>query len=107
MGYMVVTIWFPPHKGAEVGKKAIEIMKKFPEDKSIGKTILNGALMRTELGIKGITITDIKDGQLEAAFDRANAMLQVYSEIEGLNSTIETMASLAESLEMVGLKAPE
>ena len=63
--------------------------------------------MRTELGIKAMTITEVKDGQLEAAIDQANAMLQVYSEIEGLNSTIELMASLAESLEMVGLKAPE
>jgi len=36
MPYLFLIVWFPPHKGTEVGKKALEIMQKFPEDSTIG-----------------------------------------------------------------------
>ncbi|MHA1508659.1 MAG: hypothetical protein ACTSO6_08155 [Promethearchaeota archaeon] len=107
MVYIFSTVWFPPTKGEEVGKKFLEIAKKFPPDKSLGKTVFPGALMRTESGIKSISMFEVKEGKLEAALERVNKVLAAYSEIEGVNSTLVTMASLAEALELVGLKAPE
>ena len=107
MVYLLATVWFPPHKGEEVGKKFLEIAKKFPEDRSLGKSVLDGALMRTKYGIKAITISEVKEGKLEAATDRVNEILALYSEIEGVNSRVDTMATLVESLDIVGLKAPE
>ena len=107
MVYLLMTVWFPPHKGEEVGRKAVEIMKKFPEDQSIAKTIVNGALMRTKHGIKAIVISEVKAGKLEAAFEQAGEILQLYSEIEGVNSRLDTMATLVESLSTVGLKPLE
>ena len=69
MGYILSTVWFPPVKGEEIGKKFLEVTKKHPVDKTIVKTILNGALMRTKYGIKAISIYEVKEGKLEAAFD--------------------------------------
>ena len=99
-------VWFPPHKGEEMGKKALEVMQKFPEDPNIGKLILNGALMRTELGIQGVTITQINEGKTQVALDRANEMMQIYTEIEGVNARFDLMATFEESLEMIGMKMP-
>ncbi|MFX1445486.1 MAG: hypothetical protein ACFFHV_18880 [Promethearchaeota archaeon] len=107
MPYVVLTIWFPPHKGREVGLKALEVIKKVSGDKYVGKNILSGALMRTKDGIKGITIAEIKEGQLEAAIAQATDMLEMYSEVEGLNGQIDIMASMGEALSSVGLKVPE
>ena len=107
MGYIFSTVWFPPAKGEEVAKKFLEVAKKFPPDKSLGKTLFPGALMRTQSGIKSISMFEVKDGKLEAALERVNKVLAAYSEIEGVNSTVELMATLAEALELVGLKTPE
>ena len=107
MAYVVLTIWFPPHKGMELAKKAIEIIKKVSGDKYVGKNILPGAVMRTKDGIKGITIAEIEEGQLEAAFAQASEMAEIYSEIEGVNAEVEIMASMVESLSSVGLKMPD
>ena len=107
MVYIFSTVWFPPFRGEEVGKKFLEVAKKFPQDKSLGKTLFPGALMRTQSGIKSISMFEVKDGKLEAALERVNKVLAVYSEIEGVNSTVELMATLAEALELVGVKAPE
>lgn len=107
MVYLLMTVWFPPHKGEEVGKKFLELIKKFPPDKSLGKVVLDGALMRTKYGIKAITISEVKEGKLEEAFARTSEMLAFYSEIEGVNSRLDTMATLIESMDLVGLKVPE
>ena len=107
MVYLLATVWFPPHKGEEVGKKFLEIAKKFPEDRSLGKSVLDGALMRTKDGIKAITISEVKEGKLDDGLARISEILALYSEIEGVNSRVDTMATLVESMEMVGLKPPE
>ncbi len=106
MPYLFVNVWFPPQKSQEMGKKALEVLQKFPEDSSIGKTILQGALMRTKHGIKGITITEVNEGKLEAAIDRAQEIVDACSEIEGVNARFDILATLAESMEMIGLKMP-
>ncbi len=107
MVYLLSTVWFPPVKGEEVGKKFLEVAKRYPEDKSLGKTVLDGALMRTKDGIKGISIYEVKEGKLDAALERVGDVLGAYSEIEGVNSRIDTMATLVESLDVIGLKPPE
>ncbi len=63
--------------------------------------------MRTKYGIKGISIYEVKEGKLDVALERVGDILAIYSEIEGVNSRIDTMATLVESMDAVGLKAPE
>ena len=107
MPYVILTAWFPPHKSMEVAKQAIEIVKKVSGDNYVGKNILPGAVMRTKDGIKGITIAEIEEGQLQAALDQANDMAQMYEEVEGLTSEITIWGSMAESLTTLGLKIPD
>ena len=106
MPYIVSFVKYPSHLGPKLAKKYLEYMQKFPEDSSIGKTMIQGALMRTKHGIKGVTITEVNEGKLEAAIDRAQDLVDVYSEIEGVNARFDIMATLGESMEMIGLKMP-
>ena len=104
--YILITVWFPASKGLEVGKKALEIVEKLPEDETISKTILPGGLMRTKNGIKGIAIYEVMEGKFEEAFNRASEILELYAEVEGLNSRIDTMATALEAMESIGLAIP-
>jgi len=104
--YILLTVWFPASKGLEVGKKALEINEKIPDDETILKTILPGGLMRTKNGIKGITIFEVMEGKLEEAYARASEILALYAEVEGVNSRIDTMTTAAEALESIGLAIP-
>jgi hypothetical protein len=106
MPYLFINVWFPPQKGEEMGKKALEVFQKFPEDTSIAKTAIQGALMRTKNGIKGVTVFEVNEGKLEAAIDRAQEIVDTYSDVEGVNARFDLYATLAESMEMIGLKMP-
>ncbi|MFW9940132.1 MAG: hypothetical protein ACFFFT_03770 [Candidatus Thorarchaeota archaeon] len=104
--YILISVWYPPTKSMEVGKKYIEATQKFPEDETIYKTILEGGIMRTKNGIKAIQIHEILEGKLEEAFTRFNEVLQFFAEIEGFNSRIDTMGTVAEAMEVIGLAIP-
>ena len=104
--YILITVWFPANKAIEVGKKALEITEKLPEDETISKTILPGGLMRTKNGIKGIAIYEVIEGKFEEAYGRASEILALYAEIEGLNSRIDTMTTAIEAMESIGLAIP-
>lgn len=106
MAYIIVTVWFPYQKRNEIGKKALEVIQNIRKN-PIGTNIIPGALMRTREGIKGMTIFEIKEGELETAIDRANEVIDMYSEIEGVNGQIDIMATMAEALSSIGLKAPD
>ena len=41
MVYIVSESWFPAGKSAEIGKLYLEAMKKYPNDRSIAKPIVN------------------------------------------------------------------
>jgi hypothetical protein len=104
--YLLVNLYFPPHKGGEVGKKTLEVLQKYKEDPTIAKWVLRGAVMRTQHGIRSMNVSEVPVGKLEAAIDRANEMVDMFSEIEGVNAEFFTMATMAEALEMIGLKMP-
>jgi len=104
--YILITVWFPASKSLEVGKKALEIIEKVPEDETISKTILPGGLMRTKNGIKGISIYEVMEGKLEEAYNRAGEILALYAEIEGVNSRIDTMATITEAMATIRLAIP-
>ena len=104
--YILITVWFPASKGLEIGKKALEINEKIPEDETISKTILPGGLMRTKNGIKGISIYEVMEGKFEEAFSRASEILALYAEAEGVNSRIDTMATITEAMATIRLAIP-
>jgi len=59
------------------------------------------------MGIKAITITNIKEGKLEEALTRSMEILRFYAEIEGLTYKTDLMTTPEEAYASVGMKPPE
>ena len=70
MVYIVTETWWPPNKSMEVGKTALEAMKKFPEDRSLGKTNIQSATWAEKDGLRAIAIYTVKPGKIKEAMDQ-------------------------------------
>ena len=60
----MATAWFPIDKASEAGNIFIEVSKKFPNDRSLSKLLLNNAIATTKEGYKSVTASEIKEGKL-------------------------------------------
>ncbi len=107
MVVVMSTSYFPAAKSAEVGKKYLEILKKYPPDRSISKIILRVAVRVTPDGMKAFSISEVKEGKFNEFMKLAYEQILLYSEIEGYRSDIEVFMSGAEALPLVGLEMPE
>ncbi len=70
MVIVMSTAYFPTDKSEEVGKKYIEVTKKFPPDRSISKTILRVGVRVTTDGMKVISVHDVKEGKFSEFMNR-------------------------------------
>ena len=108
MVYIMVTSWFPANKAKEVGKRVLEGLKKYPEDKTLAKRVLQGGVSASEDGIRTVSISEVVKGQVEKALIRASEIAVWYAEgIDGLKYKIETLMSAVEAMGSIGLKMPE
>lgn len=104
----MITVWFPHAKAAKVGEVFLEAVKKFPEDKSLYKTLLNNAVSTTKEGYKVVSADEIKEGKLVQYLARINKMLLfLANEIEGYKYKIELYSTLIEAMGVLGLRPPE
>jgi len=104
----MTTVWFPHAKASEAGNMAIEASKKFPDDKSLSKRLLDNAIAATKEGYKVVIADEIKEGKLKEYLASANKQLIFFAEsIEGYKYQVEVMSSLIEALDILGLKPPE
>ena len=101
------TTYFPAGKSAEVGKKYLEVVKKFPVDRSIEKLILPVAVRTTTNGMKAISIAEVKDGKFKEYMKRFYQNILEYFDIEGYTVDFEVFMSGVEALPLVGLEMPE
>jgi len=106
MVLVMVTSWFPPGKAAEAGKKYLEVMKKYPTE-SFEKAVLLIGVRATKDGMKSISITEAKKGDLEKVLNIEMKRMLMFGAIEGFKYDIETYLSGAEAMPMVGLGMPE
>ncbi|MHA2281603.1 MAG: hypothetical protein ACXAC5_12220 [Promethearchaeota archaeon] len=106
MVLMMVTITYPRDKGTKVAKRYLDVMKKFPPDPSLGKTIVIG-VKSTKKGFKVIGIGDVAKGKYEENLIRTVQSYQEYLDIDGFNYEIETFLDIAEAMPIIGLEAPE
>ena len=104
--YMVTEGWFPVNKAAEVGKLYLEVMKKFPEDRSIEKPIVRGAFWAAKEGMRALTVSSIKPGKVKESMDLATNRLLMLSSIEGYVYITHIAYDLVEAMPFVGLAAP-
>lgn len=107
MVVVMSTSYFPAAKSAEVGKKYLEVLKKYPPDRSISKPILRVAVRITPDGMKAFTISEVKEGKFNEYMKLVYEQILLYSEIEGYRSEVEVFMSGTEALPLVGLEMPE
>ena len=107
MVVVVSTSYFPVAKSAEVGKKYLEVLKKYPPDRTLSKVILPVAVRVTPDGMKAFSISEVKDGKFKEFMRLVYEQILLYSEIEGYRSEVEVYMSGTEALPLVGLDMPE
>lgn len=61
MPIIVTTAWYPYIRRIELGKKVIEVVKKFPPDESIS-IALGTAVSRDKHGIKILVMNEVMGG---------------------------------------------
>jgi len=108
MVLIVTQTWYPASQAENAGKVYLESMKKFPDDRALGKPILRSAVKIMEKGIHGIAIFSVKEGKVKEAMDLSvNRLLMFSNAIEGLKMSMDIYYDLVESMPFVGLAAPE
>ena len=104
----MTTVWIPHAKASKTGKLFLEALKKFPDDRSLAKNLLNNAVAATKEGYKVVIADEIKEGKLKEYIALANKQLIFFAEsIEGYKYEIEVMSSLVEAMAILGLEVPE
>lgn len=106
MPILITTAWYPYSKRMEVGKKAIEAVKKFPGDESISKN-LGTAITRDKHGIKIVVLSEVMEGKLQEALDLAYETIDFYMLVDGFNTKMELAATPLEAMESINMKLPE
>ena len=107
MVYIVTETWWPPDKSKEVGKTALEAMNKFPEDRSLGKTIIQSATWAEKDGFRAIAIYTVKPGKIKEAMDQHMNRLLLLGAVEGYRFQVNVAYDMVESMPFVGLDAPQ
>ncbi len=107
MVIIITTSWIPYGKEKEVGEKYIEVMQKYPVDRSLEKVMVPLGVRATKNGIKVFFATEVKKGKYEEMLERITRMNLVYSEIQGFKYKVETFLSGVEAMPMVGLMMPD
>ncbi len=106
MVYIVNNVWYPTDKSNEVANKYFEVLKKFPPDPSLGKTIL--ILVRsTKEGIHVIGIEKPAEGKCEENIIRTTQGNEIMASIDGLTYQIDTYMDYTEAYKVLGMTAPE
>jgi hypothetical protein len=101
------TVWIPHAKAPKAGKVFLEAIKKFPDNRSLTKNLLNSAVVATKEGYKVLIADDIKEGKLKEYLAHANKQLIFLAEnIEGYKYEIEVMAAFTEAMAVLGLEVP-
>ncbi|MFX1569921.1 MAG: hypothetical protein ACFFCV_16325 [Promethearchaeota archaeon] len=104
----MTTVWIPHAKASQAGKLFLEALKKFPDDRSLAKSLLNNAVTATKEGYKVYIADEIKEGKLKEYLAQANKQLIFFAEnMEGYKYEIEVLSSLVEAMAILGLKVPD
>jgi hypothetical protein len=104
---LVTQHWWPHGQSAKVGKEYLNVMKKFPDDKSISKPILRSAIWSLKDGMFSTTISAIQPGKTKEAMDIAmNRLLMLAESVDGFKYEVHIAYDLVEGMPMVGLAAP-
>ncbi|MHA2129019.1 MAG: hypothetical protein ACW99L_03500 [Promethearchaeota archaeon] len=104
--YIVAETWFPAKNASEVGKLYLEMMAKYPDDRSIAKPIIQSSIHSVKDGIHALGVSSIKPGKVKEAMDLYSNRLLMMASIEGYVYEIYVTYDVVEAMPLVGLQAP-
>lgn len=107
MVIILTTSYIPYGKEKAIAEKYLEIVKKYPMDRSLEKSLIRVAVKATHKGIKAISATEVKEGKYDEMLKRITNMNLIYSDVPGYSYKIETFISGVDALPMIGLSMPE
>jgi len=79
------------------------MMQQYPDDESIGKPIIPVAVKTKKSGIVALSISEVKKGKLDAAYDFAVKRMVEFLDIEGYRYEIDFLLSVTEALKYIGM----
>lgn len=107
MVILLLTVWFPHDKASKAGNLFIDVMKKYPRDRTLAKVLLDNAVAATKEGYKTVSAYDIKDGKLKEELARLNkALIYLAENLEGYKYEVEVLSSITEAMDILGLESP-
>jgi len=104
--YIVIESWWPHGKSEQVGKLYLEVMKKYPDDKSVAKPVIRSAIWSEQEGMHGIVISSVQPGKVKEAMDLSFNRLLMLAPVEGYRFELHIAYDVIEALPLIGLKAP-
>ena len=104
---LMITSWYPVSKATEIGKLYLEIRKKYPLDRSIGKRVVPVAVRNVKDGIRNVSIYEAKKDKFEALMAHMVKLMLEFGKVEGYKYEIETLMSGNEAMPLIGMEMPE
>jgi hypothetical protein len=106
MPYLIMTSRYPSDKVPATAERYLEILAKYPHDESLSEEIVPVAVKSTHKGIKSFSISDVKEGKLDAAYKRAVNSMAMFQSVEGFEYTIEVYSKVDEAMAAIGMEMP-
>jgi len=106
MPYLKITSQYPSDTGSAVAEKYLEVLSKFPHDESISIETVPAAVKMTHNGVRGFSISEVKEGKLDAAYSRAVNMMAMFIGIKGFEYTIDIYSKIDEAMVAIGMEMP-
>jgi len=106
MPYVVTTFWYPLDKTDEVVKVGLEVLKQFPEDKSLGTRVVPLAVDTSDRGMECMIITEVVEGKLDAHVLRVGKAMMMYKNIEGFRFEVKVWNTASEGFSLINMKSP-
>jgi len=108
MVLIVTQTWYPVSQAENAGKAYLEAMKKFPQDRSLTKPILQSGVKIEKEGLHAIAISAVKEGKVKEAMDLISKRLLILARgVEDIKMSMDIYYDLPEAMPLVGLSAPE
>lgn len=106
MPYLITTSLYPSEKAPEVGARYLEALAKYPPDESLGAEVVPAAVKSSHKGIKVLSISEVQEGKLDAAYNRAVNTMVMFQNIIGFVYTVEVYLKVEEAMSAIGMDMP-
>ena len=108
MPFVVIFMKYPTHLVKKVVQKAVEANQKnmFPDEEDLYEVLVRSAWKSTPEGLKAMSVVLVKEGKLEETLKSIYKEMLYFSELDGLESSVEVWGTWREAFEVMGMEIP-